>query len=91
MPVIQKYKQSRVPVWMVAHKVVASQRSKMVRPVQGSGHPEHADFPVSFQDFADRLKGTDDEVWTKHLRSQFGTLKFTFPAWRATLKAVKES
>ena len=59
---------------------------------QLSKHPvgrEHNDFPVSFTDFAARLKGTSDEVWTKWLGSKYKTSKMTFGEWRSTLVEVK--
>jgi hypothetical protein len=51
---------------------------------------EHDDFPVAFEAFASRLKGTDDEVWTRVLCASCGTQKNVYSAWRAALAAVKK-
>lgn len=74
-------------------KALAFRASGLPAPSQprlpaGSNRP-HEDFVVPFQAFANSLKGTPDEVWTKYLRSTHGMQKMTFSQWRATLDAVQ--
>jgi hypothetical protein len=52
---------------------------------------EHDDFPVSFADFAAKLKGTPDEVWTRVLRVSCGQQKNVYSVWREALASVKAS
>lgn len=47
------------------------------------------DFPVAFEDFAKSLAGTDDEVWTLHLRREHGREKHTMTKWRAVLDGYR--
>jgi hypothetical protein len=56
----------------------------------GSGRA-HGDFVVSFEAYAAHLRGTPDEVWTKHFRSLHGAAKMTFAEWDAALAVVKQS
>ena len=77
-------------IWAKARAAKLSGPSAQARAQAGSGRP-HDDFPVAYATFAASLKGTPDEVWTKHFRSTHGALKMTYPAWQAALTAVKSA
>lgn len=43
------------------------------------------DFPVAYQDYANTLVGTEDEIWTLHMRRQHGREKHTLKEWAVVL------
>lgn len=47
------------------------------------------EFPVAFQTFAAKIKGTADEVWTHMMNNMFGHMKMTEVQWMAKLESLK--
>lgn len=47
------------------------------------------EFPIPFNQFAQSLRGTDDEVFTHLLRTRHGSEKHLDSEWRALLEAAR--
>ena len=52
---------------------------------------EHNDYPVPAESFATLLKGTSDEIWTKHILNSSKGQKKLFAEWRADLASLNAS